>query len=410
MRPGRGRGSADDGAPVEWLDLGRGPDATRISQTASRSTAPTLRLIVAAVVALLALLGAYALGRSSEPPGIAAPVLPTPTPLPTLTPVPSATPPPPTPTPVVLTDLLGQGEVVERLELADGTEALIWCRENVPGTRIPPTLALLHVQSAFQFGDQLVSYEELTIPWVPTGASWRGQVDTEGFGSGGDVIGGEALVLDGSEPEGTPGDGTRCDSCTPSRAQLPGGEVLFGSCQHGVPFRAGISYVVASPSVPGQTPLALHLDCGITSIALTEDGAGFVVGAEVPLVQGLTDARFRLPSVTITLNDGRFWADDLGLLDWACAVDRSTQLGDRHLLRTDAEPRLTYQVVESDLGRIGVHGPLVIGLDRDQCSALTRAWWGVPTTEREGLTPIADVVGLAPPEGEPDWVYTCQPE
>ena len=398
---------------VEWIDLGRHSTASadhgtgaRPSRAGAGQARPNWLLAAGGVAVFLALLAAYGLGRATDPaPQVqAAPQLPTPValPTPTLIPTPAA---PPVPTPQI-EELLGEGDVLAELALADGSSAVIWCRETVPGTRIAPTLALLHIQETARFGDQLVAYEELTTPWVPTGASWRGQLDTEGFGA--DT--GEPVTLDGTEIEGTPGDGTRCATCAPERADLDGvGPVLVGNCEHGVPFRAGISYVVASPSGPGQTPLALHLSCGITSVQF--EGERLRVDAEVPLVRGLTDARFRLPSVRLDARDGRFWADDLGLLDWACDVERSSQLGDRHLLRTDAEPRLTYNVVDSALGPIGVHGPLIVGIVREQCSQLTRAWWDRPSAEREeDGRPVADLVGIEPPAGEADWVYTCQPE
>ncbi len=394
-----------EGAGVEWIDLGR--PASAPDDAGTPAVRPNWRVAAAVVGVLIAMLVAYGLGRSGGPaPEIAA--LPeVSTPVPTAPPAPTATP-APTPTVPPLTDLLGEGQVIEELALGDGTRAVLWCREAVPGTRIEPTLALLHFHPTVRQGDQLISYEELVRPWVPTGASWRGQIDTEGFGvdaAAAEIE--EPEFLDGTEPEGTPGDGTRCRACTPERADLAdAGIVLFGNCEHGVPFRAGISYVVATPTVPGQSPLAVLVDCGITSISF--DGERFRIDAEVPLVRGLTDARFRLPSVMLEHRDGRFWADDLGLLDWACDVEGSSHLGDRHLLRTDREPRLSYETVDSALGPIGVHGPVVVGLDRDQCSQLTRAWWGSTAEERESGRPIARLVELDPPDDVTDWVYTCQ--
>ena len=233
-----------------------------------------------------------------------------------------------------------------------------------------------------------------------------GTVDTEGFGA--DV--GTAVTADGQEIDDAPGTGASCESCAPDRITLAtAGSVLYGDCEHGVPFRAGIAYIVATPANPGQTPLAIHASCGITRMVRRADR--FLIEAEVPLVRGLTDARFRLPTVTLTHLEGRWWADDLGLLDWACDVSRSSQLADRHLLRTEIEPRIDYELVDSALGPVGVHGPLIVGLEPDQCSRLTRAWWGRSSAEREaGGRPIADLIGIEPPDGAEDWFYTCQAE
>lgn len=389
------------GEGVEWLDLGRPPSS--VSTAAPRADRPSRTSLLAGLAIVVAIVAAYGFGRSGTPAPemIAAPVEPTSTVVPSAVPEPTATP-MPTAVPATLVDLLGEGEVLAELDLGADAKALVWCRETVAGTRIPATLALLHVETAGGLGDQLVSYEELTRPWVPSTGPWRGQADTEGFAASSSA---------GIAPEvgNAASDGSRCASCAPDRVSFAtSGPFLYGNCVHGVPFGAGIAYVIASPTLPGQSPLAVHLSCGITTISLRGDR--LLVEAEVPLVRGLTDARFELPSVTLSHYDGRFWADDLGLLAWACDVEQSTQLGDRYTIRTDRDRTIAYERVESAIGPIGVHGPLLVGLERDQCSHLTQAFWGATSAEREDGTPVADLVGLDPPHGADDWVYTCQPE
>lgn len=368
----------------------------------SVASAPNWRALAAVGLAAIALVAVYALGRSGDPAPRATPVVPTPTAVPTVpvpTTVPTATPAPPP----GLVDLLGEGSVIGELELGNRSRAVLWCRESVPGTQISSTLALIHLANSIEFGDQVVLYEELTKPWIPGGSFRRGTVlETEGLG-----VGNTAAPV----PEADDSDiddafeGIRCDSCAPELVTLAGGDVLVGSCVHGVPLRVGIAYVIAPPVRPGQTPLALHVSCGITSVSV--EGDTILVTGEAPLVRGLHEARFPFPSISFTRDSGRFVASDLGLLDWNCDVERSTQLADQHLLRTDPTRSISYEVVDSSIGDIGVHGPMVLGLTADQCSMLTRAWWGQPDLEDPTGTPIADLVGIEPPAGENDWFYGC---
>lgn len=338
-------------------------------------------------------LGPY---RSSRP---AASVPATAVPIATTTPEPD---PPPK-----LVDLLGEGSVVAELELGNRSRAVIWCRESVPGTQILSTLALIHIATSRRFGDQVVLYEELTKPWVPGGSFRRGVIlETEGLGTANSAapLPSDQEVDDDADLEAA-SDGLRCASCAPDRLTVAGGEVLVGSCVHGVPLRVGIVYVIAPPVRPGQTPLALHISCGLTSIRA--EGDQIVVSGEAPLVRGLYEARFPFPDISFARERSRFVASDLGLLDWNCDVGRSSHLEDRHLLRTAPERSIAYQRVESAIGDVGVHGPMVLGLTADQCSMLTRAWWDQPDLEDPTGTPIADLVKLEPPAGERDWFYGC---
>lgn len=376
--------------------------SARIVQPTLRSAggAPSWRPLLAVALALVVLVGVYVLGRSADPSPVASPApvaTAVPTAMPTATAVPEQDPPP------ELVDLLGEGSVLAELDLGNRSRAIIWCRESVPGTQISSTLALIHIATSMQFGDQVVLYEELTKPWVPSGSFRRGVVlETEGLG-----VGNSAAPLppeDAADVQDT-SQGQRCESCTPERLTISGGEVLVGSCVHGVPLRVGIVYVIAPAVRPGQTPLALHVSCGITTIRVENDT--LVVAGEAPLVRGLYEARFPFPAVSFTRDEGRFVASDLGLLDWNCDIERSSQLADRHLLRTDPLRTISYQRVESAIGEIGVHGPMVLGLTAEQCSRLTRAWWDQPDINNPSGTPIADLVGLEPPAGERDWFYGC---
>ena len=366
----------------------------------SASATPNWRALAVVGLAIAALVGVYALGRSGDPSPRATPAVPTATAVPATavpTPVPTPDPPP------GFVDLLGEGTVVGELDLGNRSRAVLWCRESVPGTPIPSTLALIHITNSLSFGDQVVLYEELTKPWIPRGSFRRNSVfATEGLGAGNFAapVPGED-EFDASDIS----DGLRCESCAPEQVTLGGRDVLVGSCVHGVPFRVGIAYVVAPPVRLGQTPLALHVSCGVTTVRV--DGETIVVEGEAPLVRGLHDARFPFPTISFEREGGRFVASDLGLLDWNCDVERSTHLADRHLLRTDPERSIAYERVESAIGEVGVHGPMVLGLTADQCSRLTRAWWGQADREEAIGTPISDLIGIEPPIGENDWFYGC---
>lgn len=195
------------------------------------------------------------------------------------------------------------------------SRAVIWCRESVPGTQILSTLALIHIATSRRFGDQVVLYEELTKPWVPGGSFRRGVIlETEGLGTANSAapLPSDQEVDDDADLEAA-SDGLRCASCAPDRLTVAGGEVLVGSCVHGVPLRVGIVYVIAPPVRPGQTPLALHISCGLTSIRA--EGDQIVVSGEAPLVRGLYEARFPFPDISFARERGRFVASDLGLLD-----------------------------------------------------------------------------------------------
>lgn len=397
---------------LPFTDIGLGPHRegrSAPSRTTSRAGTGSGRMIALVGVAALALIAVFALGRgTTEDAAPTAPVLPTPELVvgdESARPEPTATPEPPTPTPVppTLIDLIGEGEVLAELSFGNRSKAILWCRETVPGTRISSTLALLHVADSIQFGEQLVRYEEITKPWIPSGGRRGVVLETEGLGVG-----------SGPAPDAELGpqlgisDGSRCESCAPISVELDGRASLVGSCMHGVPFGASIAYVVAAPTWPGQTPLALHADCGITELRV--DGDRIAIDAEAPLVRGLHEARFPLPPMDLVAADGWLTATDLELLDWHCDVSRSTQLQSAHLLPTEPLRRLTSTPTASAIGDIGVHGATVVGLSPDQCSLLTRAWWDRPGEELGTGSPIADLLGVAPPEGQRDWFYTCNPQ
>lgn len=368
----------------------------------SANAAPNWRAMAAVAFAVVALVAVYALGRSADPSPRAAPAVPTATAL-SATAVPAAEPtstPEPAPE---LVDLLGEGSVVGELELGNRSRAVIWCRESVPGTQISSTLALIQIANSIAFGDQVVLYEELTKPWIPSGSFRRGAIlETEGLGASNFAA---PVPQDDPLEVNDAIDGTRCESCAPDKVTLGGGDVLVGSCVHGVPLRVGIAYVIAPPVRPGQTPLALHVGCGITSVSVQDDTV--VVEGEAPLVRGLYEARFPFPTIDFTRDSGRFVASDLGLLDWNCDVERSTHLQDLHLLRTEALRSISSERIETAIGEVGMHGPMILGLTADQCSLLTRAWWDHNDLEDPTGTPIADLVGLEPPVGEDDWFYGC---
>ncbi len=238
---------------------------------------------------------------------------------------------------------------------------------------------------------------------MPGGSQRRGRVlETEGLGTSNFA---PSIPADGEADIAEVSDGARCKSCAPEQVTLAGSDVLVGTCVHGVPFGAGIVYVIAPPTRPGQTPLALHVSCGITTVKIENDR--IVIEGEAPIVPSLRESRFPFPAVSFERIAGRFVASDLGLLDWNCDIERSSHLADKHLLRTEPTRSISYESVESAIGEIGVHGPMVLGLNTEQCSLLTRAWWGQPDLDDPTGSPIADLVGLEPPAPALDWFYSC---
>jgi hypothetical protein len=82
-------------------------------------------------------------------------------------------------------------------------------------------------------------------------------------------------------------------------------------------------------------------------------------------------------------------------------------------------------VIATDFGNVAVYGPVVIGVG-EQCGALWAAWdddayqrdddgrRGDPThlvdeSSPESSSPIADLLGVGPPDGNFDWYFTCAP-
>lgn len=390
-------------------DIGAPGHQGRATPSFDRGEPPNWRLLGLVVVSFALLVGVFVLGQATgqpaETPAAAVPVTesrPETEPAPA-TAVPTLAPPTPAPTPV-LVDLLGEGTVLAEIDFGNRSWAALWCRETVPGTRIGSTLSLLYFADSIRFGEQLIHYEELTRPWIPSGGRRGVVLETEGLGAG-DFPGnpdedGPETATDGIS------DGSRCEACAPQQVRLDDTDALVGSCVNGVPLGSGIVYAIMAPRWPGQTPLALHASCGITNVRAT--GHGLVIDAEAPLLRGLHDARFPLPSMVLHRRGGWFEAEDLELLDWYCDVERSSHLQGRHLLRTEPVPRIGYTTVETAIGEIGVHGPLAIGLEADQCSAMTRAWWGRPGPEVGTGTSIAELLGIDPPDGHEDWHYTCQ--
>lgn len=392
-----------DPGSIEPIDLDAGQASSGRPQLSPRADSRASGRVVTAIALAVALLvGVFALGRAAGPtPERATPSLPLPTATiaPTSTAVPTAT---PVPTPE-LVDLLGEGSVLAEIDFGNRSRVAIWCRETVPGTSIGSTLAMLHFAESIEFGDQLIGYEELTKPWIPQSGRRGVVLETEGLGAGDfpQSEDGEPIVLGDS-------DGSRCESCTPQITEIGGEEMLVGSCVHGVPLRVGIVYAIARPIRAGQTPLALHASCGVTTIRAFEDR--LIIDAQAPLLRGLHNAQFALPSVELERRQGWLQADDLQLFDWSCDLQRSTQLQGQHLLRSEPERRLSFTLSESRIGEIGLRDPMAIGVTSDQCSQLTQAWWDRPGDERGTGQPIADLLGIEPPEGERDWFYSCQPQ
>lgn len=351
---------SDEWDSIEWK-------IERPTPNPERDTKLKTTLLV--ILGFGALLGVYILGLSGSR-EVAAPIIPELTPVPTSaptpTPGPTAAPEPVPRDPDAVELMLGPGEVLGELELGDGERAVIFCRGSQADNRVLPVLAMLHVVATPAGGPQLLAYERLATP---------------------------DLVF------------TTCEACAPERVELDGDDVLFGSCAIRGLAHHTTAYTIAPPRQGAASPLALHLSCGLTTLAAVED--------RLVLDKFNPDT-----SISFQRRDGTFLADDLELLDWSCDLGATAQLAGLAVLQNRGLTQLSLETRESEIGEVGVHGQLVMASTFEQCASLFDASFRlaaepavVPSAtahDAEPVQPIADLLGIEPPAGFTDWNYACQ--
>ena len=118
---------------------------------------------------------------------------------------------------------------------------------------------------------------------------------------------------------------------------------------------------------------------------------------------------FRYPPITLERSGRHFWADDDEIMDKYCNTEGSTQLvASSNWQWGDYDLELSYETLESDLGRFGQHGPIIVALDEMSCTLLSGAFWDNAWSENPEPSPLADLIGVAPPPPETDWYFACQ--
>ncbi len=203
-----------------------------------------------------------------------------------------------------------------------------------------------------------------------------------------------------------------CGACrigTDSDIDPSGEPVAYGHCADGGSNGATTAFAVAAPRYESESALALKLSCGGTILSKADDG---LLLSSHAWKAGSGEPTFRYPPIVLSRIDAAFEPDDRELLRVYCDFEGSAQLdmSDNETYPGDQGYRLSYDLVSTEIGDIGVHGPLLLALDEDTCEALASAYWDNAWLDDPADGVLAAVVDLPPPGELLDWYFTCQVE
>lgn len=203
---------------------------------------------------------------------------------------------------------------------------------------------------------------------------------------------------------------TRADACEACVVEVDhtigdGDVVVFGSCPDGGTNGVSTGFALADPERPSRSALALRLRCGGTFMSVSD--ATLTVVSRAPKA-GSAEPSFWYPPISFERRGLFFAADDPQLMYRYCNTEGSTQLIGPNWQYGDYELELTFESVESEIGQLGRRGSLLLGLDDASCSTLSDTFWENALSDSPEASPLADLIGLAPPPGETDWYFTCQ--
>lgn len=260
---------------------------------------------------------------------------------------------------------LGPATIVSDVVFSSGQRVLLICSETVDGT-------------AFEYVQAMDTGDENTPELL-----------------------GERTVLAGTDA------GPDCDSCVYDVSDTTDtvDPVIYGDCRTGGMNGERTLFAVAGPKDSGRSGLALVIECGIGE--LLPGDQSLILRSQSSRV-GDTHTALGFPDIELIRDGASFVPDDLEVLQHYCISERSGQLDASRRVDKQARTQLSYEQTESDVGAVGVHGSLLIGLDETSCSALRTAYWENLSAGSPNPKPIESVTGLPAPAGVLDWYIECQ--
>ena len=201
--------------------------------------------------------------------------------------------------------------------------------------------------------------------------------------------------------------GPSCESCVYNTDDTvdSADPVVFGDCRTGDLNGDRTLFAVASPQGSGRSALALVIECGLAEL-LPGDGA-LILRSQSSRV-GETHTALGFPDVELARDGPSFVPDDLEILQHYCISERSAQLESSRRVDKQARTQLSYEATDSEIGAVGVHGSLLIGLTESSCSELRTAYWENLSAGSPDPAPVQTVTGISPPDGLQDWYIECQ--
>lgn len=181
--------------------------------------------------------------------------------------------------------------------------------------------------------------------------------------------------------------------------------VIYGACLDGGTSGHSTAFVIASSQRPSGVALAMMLTCEGTQFV---EEVGALVLESHALRLSFSEPVFRFPKIRFEQSAGGAFAPvDEALLRHYCRV-----IYDGGLVVSDSfgssGSDLPYELIETSVGVLGQHSPVLIGLEQETCDLLFGAIWENNRADEPRVDPIAAFVEIESPAGFEDWHVTCQ--